>query len=299
VTKEATKIKPPGNMAPLAALKKEPGVVLPLVKKVLMDRNNTTFDPTRRTDIIHPSELCRSDFCPRATYWRITGRQQKPENIPFNLENILTEGNSIHEKWQRWLRKSGKLWGLWQCDMCDMDVTGFDPILCLECGSKINYAEVPLEVPDYMMAGFEDAGLPDSATLVELKSVGLGTLRHEMPKLLKMHSVRADSHDVPDLQKIWANIRSPFPSHLKQACIYLWMAQQMELPFIRVSVVYEFKPSQRVKEFIVGLDIMADIMPRILEKALNVKHAIEDNKEPSCYVNSSCKQCERFEDAGV
>ena len=49
--------------------------------------------------------------------------------------------------------------------------------------------------------------------------------------MLKMYSVRVDSHDVPDLNKLWSNIRSPFPSHVRQACTYLWMAQQMELSF--------------------------------------------------------------------
>lgn len=291
------KIRPPGNLAALAELKKDPGVVLPLVKKVLLDKNNTTYDPTRRTDIIHPSELCKADFCARATYFRIIGREQKPEVIPFNLENIFTEGNSIHAKWQNWLRMSGKLWGLWLCDSCHFSCTGYDPIICLECGSKVNYGEVALEVPEYMMAGFEDAGLPDSKTLVEVKSVGLGTIRHEMPKMLSRYTVRVDTHDVPDLQKLWSNIRSPFPSHAKQACTYLWMAQQMGLSFNRVSVIYESKSNQQVKEFMIGLDTMSDIMPTLLDKALVVKYAVEDKKEPACYdsPDNPCKQCERFE----
>ena len=50
-----------------------------------------------------------------------------------------------------------------------IEVTGYDPIICMECGSRVNYGEVALEVPDYMMSGFEDAGLPESKSLVEIK----------------------------------------------------------------------------------------------------------------------------------
>ena len=59
--------------------------------------------------------------------------------------------------------------------------------------------------------------------------------------------------------------------------------------------MYEFKPNQMVKEFMIGMDTMADIMPRLLDKALAVKYAVEDKKEPACYSNPLCSQCERFE----
>src|SRR5271170_6555709 len=93
------------------------GIVLPEVKKVLAERKREK-QPIHRTSIIFPSEMAKTTWCPRATYFRMSGVPDPASKPSFTLENVFAEGNAVHSKWQGWLSETGKLWGDWRCSRC-------------------------------------------------------------------------------------------------------------------------------------------------------------------------------------
>lgn len=281
----------------LADRARETGVVIPIVAAHL--RNRTP--EFRRQDIIHPSEMAKADWCPVATYNHILHGKPR-EELKFTQENIFAEGNAIHHKWQTWLKESGKLWGIWKCQICHKQLQCSSGALepadeydyCPVCRPDLirhrwDYREIPLRSTSHIIAGFADGGILDENCLIELKSVGLGTLRMEEPALLNRHRVKtADDKWITDIDGLWKNIRRPTPSHMRQGQIYLWLAREMGLPFTKIQFVYEFKPNQQVKEFSVSLN--EEILAPLLDKALRIKHAIERGKPPVCELEE-CKSC--------
>jgi hypothetical protein len=272
-----------GRLAKLREARNTQGKVLPLVKELLVKRGIAPSD--RRQDCLHPSEMAKSDWCPKASYLRITGDPAPQEIHSFTLENIFMEGNMIHEKWQRWLQDTGELWGDWKCYECHTVETGRYPDECPMCmGADFRYNEVSLSHEELNIYGHEDGALIKANCLVEFKSVGLGTLRHENPSLLAKHYMGG----MYNLDGVWKSITRPFMSHVRQVNIYLWLAQQMGLPFDSCAVVYEYKVNQQVKEFEVKLSM--DIMRPIIVKADEVRVAVERGLPPAC-PSGGCKSC--------
>lgn len=270
----------------LADRARETGVVIPIVAAHL--RNRTP--EFRRQDIIHPSEMAKADWCPVATYNHILHGKPR-EELKFTQENIFAEGNAIHAKWQTWLADAGTLWGNWRCLACGAQVReSARPLTACPSDHLLwDYREIPLRSTSHMIAGFADGGIWDENCLIELKSVGLGTLRMEEPALLNRHRIKtADDKWITDIDGLWKNIRRPTPSHMRQGQIYLWLAREMGLPFTKIQFVYEFKPNQQVKEFSVSLN--EEILAPLLDKALRIKHAIERGKPPVCELEE-CKSC--------
>jgi hypothetical protein len=285
-----------GRLAHLREAKNTQGKVLPLVKEMLVKRSLVPSD--RRQDCLHPSEMAKADWCPRASYFRITGNTHKVEMHSFNLENIFAEGNMIHEKWQRWLKDTGDLWGDWYCARCGRKETCRSGFLDKEnhkefggiCAHAWEYHEVTLAHPELNIYGHEDGALVSKNCLVEFKSVGLGTLRHENPGLLSKHYLTMGPRGIYDLDGVWKSITRPMMSHVRQVNIYLWLAQQMGLPFDSCAVVYEYKVNQQVKEFEVKLS--EQIMEPILRNAQGVRDGIERGFPPVCpQGEDGCKYC--------
>jgi len=52
----------------------------------------------RRTDVLHPSEMAKSDWCLRASYFALTGVTVKKDKPNLRLQSIFDEGHSIHAK---------------------------------------------------------------------------------------------------------------------------------------------------------------------------------------------------------
>jgi hypothetical protein len=280
--------------------KAEPGVIVPLVKDTLLQ--DYTPDIERRWDIIHPSEMAKKDWCHRATWERIvSGKPPALEKFDFFRENIFGEGNIIHEKWQRWLKQSGKLWGDWHCPLCNdyYGETTYSTIKDSVCDAwngtlhqgrmhTWEYREISLGVDND--ACFSIMGHADGAverTMVEFKSVGLGTIRIDAPELLEKYQINSRKHT--DLTGLFKAIERPLQSHLRQGDIYLWLAQQDGLEFDSMSYVYEFKANQMVKEFPVKLN-MRRVQP-LLDKAEEVHKAIRSGGDgPECQI-ADCTQC--------
>jgi hypothetical protein len=151
----------------------------------------------------------------------------------------------------------------------------------------MEYKEVTLIDDELCIAGHTDGWIKGIGNdcLIEIKSVGSGTLRYEAPELL----YNADN----DLVKAFNNIKRPFRSHLLQGQMYLELAKRMfkdEAPN-EIVFLYELKADQSYKEFVVKADY--EIVDRIFFKAEKLMKAIDAKQMPECNINpeQGCKSC--------
>jgi hypothetical protein len=268
------------------------GVVLPAVRTRMLKDFEAGED--RRWDIVHPSELSHQDkFCPRAVYMRITEGPASAEKFDFVRENIFAEGNAIHAKWQDRLRRSVPLWGDWKCMIC-----GWVERNCTEPGRPIGscstaghiweYREVNLDAEaEALMCGHADGAFDN--TLVEIKSVGEGTVRIEAPTLHKRHQTDSGT----DLNGLWRDIKRPFKTHINQGDIYLWICALRGLPFNQISYVYESKWNQQVKEFV--LPYNEERSTKLVAHAEAVMYSVRRKAEPECNFPGKCGECKPFD----
>lgn len=284
-----------GKLADFSAAAASKTLVIGKVEKHLIQKINDR-DQTH----IHPSEMAKADWCPRQTVYRISG--QRPERVDkkfsMQLENIFAEGHAIHAKWQTWLWETGDLWGNWECSFCDNKWTAKAPMVCPSCGrhAGIKYKEVPLDAKDkFLISGHADGAIWDDDALIEIKSVGIGTLRFEAPKILLDHTHKIGTRNVVDLEGIWKDIKRPFPAHLRQGNLYLALAKELGLPFDKMIFIYESKAHQAYKEMTVKYS--ARIAEPLLDLALDVKYAVENHTNVSRPVFATgpdapvCKSC--------
>lgn len=245
----------------------------------------------RSTTVLHPSEIIKPDWCHRYSYYLLTGGEPKTEKPSLRLQNIFDEGHAIHSKWQKRFHDMGVLYGKFKCLHCGNVMNGvIAPTQCddLDCGSNaVEYAEVSLRDEKLRIAGHTDGWIKGIGNdcLIEIKSIGAGTLRFEAPDLLR----DADN----DLTKAWKNIRRPFRSHLLQGQMYLELAHRMygdEAPR-EIVFIYELKADQDYKEFTVKAD--SEIVSRVFFSAEKVIKAVEAGVMPDCNNDpeNGCKQC--------
>lgn len=290
----ASKLKLSGVMAEHAKNRAHPGLILPKVK----DHMLMTFGPDLGRDpaVIHPSEVAKDDWCPLATYRRIvSGQWPTTEEFDFFRENIFATGNDIHAKWQGRMIETGfNVWGDWKCTVCDYRVrasTMPEPtawgVACHAPDHRWQYDEVTLDARrELLMTGHADCGFDD--TLVEIKSIGLGTIRIDAPDLLKRHQ----DGRMTDLTSLWRDITKPLRSHLVQGDIYLHLAHILGLPFTQIVYLYEFKPNQMTKEFTIKYS--PERAGKLVAKIQAVKYAVEHGIPPKCVKLAGCKQCDAF-----
>jgi hypothetical protein len=281
-------VKAEGVLGELSDIRKQETVILGKVQEHLLKKYS---DPsTRRKDIIHPSEMAKSSWCPRQTFLRIMTGESEESKFNFQRESMFEEGNLIHTKWQGWLNDMGLLWGTWKC-WCDRHRTwtATSPRACPFCNSTvgIEYLEVPLSAEkEYMIVGHADGGIPSVNSLIEIKSIGIGTLRFEAPTLLSKYQVETtDGKKIYDVEALWKGITGPFPSHIKQGQIYLRLCNLMGLEFDRIVFLYENKANQSFKEF--TIPYVPDITDQLFDYALDIKYAV-DNMKPASYVPCLC-----------
>jgi len=214
----------------------------------------------RDTAHLHPSEICKRDWCPRASMYKILGyTPEKERDYGFQTLNIFKTGHDIHDKWQGWLERAGVL----------------------------TQKEVPLYSEEYHIKGNADGIILDytGEAVLEIKSVGAGTVRFENPELYYKYSKQEITHE-----ELWTKIRQPFPSHLRQLNIYMFV-----LNIHSGIVLYEWKATQACKEFEVKLQ-KALIEPILAACAL-VKKALMDGiliARPvwaTTKEHTTCKQC--------
>ena len=278
------KLKPSAVARLKDTYRSKSGVLLPAIQRHVM-KQVSVFDDDRRSDIMHPSELSKPDWCPRHDFYRMTGvpvSKSSTSNPSFQMENVFAVGNSIHEKWQGWCWEMGLLYGKFRCHNCLHVWVDQSPLVCPECGSNhLHYVELGLESEEYMIAGHSDGalhGLPVAAEegmekwdiLIEVKSIGLRTLAFEADWLWE----RYQQGLTPD--EVWKQITRPFPSHIKQGQMYLWLADDR---YTHIAFIYESKFNQQTKEFLVKKN--SKILEPILAEAKDVADCIRQGMTPT------------------
>lgn len=284
----AKAVKPGGDLRAFLDASKAPSRLIAPIERHLLTR----APGDRPTDVLHPSEIIAADWCHRASYHLLRGDKPKPERNRLRTQTIFDEGHEIHRKWQQWLREMGVLYGKWECLICGWQDLALSPPWCFGCRGKrgLVYREVPLVSARHRIAGHADGLVKlrdEDDCLIEIKSIGLGTVRAEAPGLL----AKAEG----DLDKLWASIRHPFGKHLRQGQLYLSLAALAygdEAPKEMVFL-YENKMNQAAKEFVVSHQ--AEVCADILEEALDVVWSVNNEREPDCNVaDKGCAKCKQF-----
>jgi hypothetical protein len=243
--------------------------------------------------VLHPSEIIKKDHCWRASYFLLNGVPRVAEKPGLRLQSIFDEGHYIHAKWQAWFQEMGVLHGKFKCVVCDHITWGTSPAECETCQApahKLEYAEVTMVDDSLRIKGHTDGwvkGLGDDC-LIEIKSIGTGTIRSEAPDLL----MNADG----DLNKAFNSIRRPFGVHVMQGQMYLELMHRMGNPVDEIVFIYELKADQSYKEFSTKRDF--ELVRHVFEKAEAVVESVEDGIVPNCSNNpgGTCKQCDPYKE---
>lgn len=264
---------------------------------VILDRltrqlevQDTEHNEERDTEHLHASAICKPGWCPRASWYQLTGQERDRKARRGNV-NVYAEGHEIHARHQGAIARLGVLTGNWECLVCGHFWWGTSPAECPRgtCGSKlIDYREVPIEDEDIMLLGHGDGLIEHERrgqVLLEVKSIGLGSVRIEAPAIYE----RFASHEV-DLNAMWNSIRRPFPTHVRQTMLYLRARKLRE-----AVILYEAKWSQQLKEFVVRF--RPETIEDIVDGAHQVKRALEEGtvvRRPEWAEEKAkaCKECE-------
>lgn len=315
--------KPSGRVARFAAARKNQNDLLADCERLLLreaDEPQQQNGGVRRNDVIHPSEMAKSDWCPRATYLRIlnarAGIIPVVEAHHFQLENIFEEGHEYHRKWQARFRRMHRLAGRWFCEACSHRWHGVSPFDCPECGAPtdaITYHEVGLRDDAALISGSADGEVIALNTeaddvLIEVKSVGEGTIRQEMPQVLMQHTYEVDdkhwkgkTKKVLDHRGVWKDITKPFGPHLRQGLIYLRLRNDPRIQ--RIVFIYEYKPTSAVKAFYVTRDDAE--VEELWQLCGDIVYALDKGGEPPRCIerDGTCKACQEqgvgADDAGT
>lgn len=209
----------------------------------------------------------------------------------FGRENVFAFGKDAHTRWQGWMAQMGLLEGDWYCPSYQTTFYAQSPRTCGLCGRGDHiYDELSLTDSDLMIEGRTDGYIPSRGCLVEIKTVGEGTIRHADPALIERHRHETSRGTITDLKGLWDSIHKPFVSHLRQGQIYLYLARKMGLPVERIVFLYESKLTQDAKEFVVSYD--EEMIAQTLRMARMVKLAYDGvASDPSCRQPGACKDC--------
>lgn len=269
------------------------GVLLPHLERHVMRSGFEARPDDHSMHHMHPSDLAKHDWCGRHDYYRITDApvdRTSQANPSFRMANAFAEGHTIHGKYQTWLWEMGVLWGDWQCLECGHRWGALSPKVCQFCLSpRLVYRELPMRHKNYLVEGHADAAvhLEDWRGLVEIKSIGIQTLRFEAPRLYQQYQ------DGTPAEEIWFNIKRPLPSHMRQGQYYLWMSFPR---YEQICFIYESKFTQQTKEFVVGYnkDYIAARLDDVREVAQGVRTGITPER-PSWAEDAQVKICRSCE----
>lgn len=282
--------KPSGSLKKFVDVSKKKTRVLGSVERHIIAKPS---DTSRRTDVLHPSEMADSLWCYRASYFQLLGRPVIAKRVAsLRLMSVFEEGHGIHAKWQRWFQEMGCLFGKWYCHECEEMFWGGS-----DChDGPLSYREVPLFYSPLRIMGHSDGWLTNlgDPLMLEIKSIGMGTIRYEAPELLAEHNGNFD--------KIWDSLSAPFMKHITQVQIYMKLAELLSktdssyegFPNEAV-IIYEAKPTQEVKEFVIPKSDF-DI-EHLFEAAKRIVDAV-DNLEPvPCNISpNGCNKCKGYDE---
>lgn len=246
-------------------------------------------DKSRRTDVLHPSEMVGNDWCHRASYFQLMGKEPiSNRKMSLTLASVFEEGHSIHAKWQRWFQEMGVLYGKWYCRECEEVFWGD-----ADCHDThpLEYREVPLFYEPLRISGHSDGWLKGlgEPLMLEIKSVGIGTLRFEAPELLMEHD--------NDFEKAWKALNAPFMKHIMQVQMYMKLAELLGYENVpqEAVLIYEAKPNQQAKEFVVPKSDFG--ITHLFEAAEMIVNCIKTETPPACNIGADgCGKCRGYND---
>jgi len=126
--------------------------------------------------------------------------------------------------------------------------------------------------------------------MLEIKSIGAGTIRWEAPQLMAQHG--------GDMTKVWPDIKAPFEKHVNQVQIYMKLAELIGYPDVpqEAVLIYENKADQSAKEFVVPKSDFA-IAP-LFEAAAMIVEAVKNDTPPTCNIDAwgQCSRCGGYND---
>lgn len=291
--------KPTGTLKKIVDIGKTDTRVIGSLERYLLAQ--PSGDPSRRHDVIHPSAMAKDDWCHRAQYFELLGADPAPSKYKSSMRQLLVfeEGHRIHARYQKWFGDMGRLFGLWQCDVCDQTQWGMKDDSCVTCvnafkqGKLKHYLEVPLWYEPLRISGHADGWLKNFGDdlMLEIKSVGEGTVRFEDPAL---HTECGG-----DMKKIWSALKAPFTTHINQVQIYMELAELIGLPNPpkEAVVIYESKATQEVKEFIVPKNTFH--VKSLFSAAEKVLAAVDKGVPPTCNIDpvNGCYKCNHHMEA--
>jgi hypothetical protein len=234
--------------------------------------------------------MAGSDWCYRASYFHLRGHVPNARNYSFKLLSVFEEGHAIHAKWQNWFKEMDTLYGQWYCTDCKDTFWGIpsdhkvDP-------KFLRYNEVPLDYQPLRISGHSDGwlkGLGDPLML-EIKSVGAGTLRYEIPEILKENN--------NDVEKTWKSIKEPFMKHITQVQIYMKLAELLGYEDVpqEAVLIYESKANQEAKEFVIPKSDFG--ITQLFDAAKMINEAVDAGVAPACNIGATgCAKCKGYED---
>ena len=262
-------------------------------------RERSLLEPPRPTDVLHPSEISQDGWCPRAAYFKLKS-PPPPDYISPRMQNVFDYGHDVHEAIQADLADMGKLEGFWRCRTCGQKFYRQGRAVCRACnGTSCKYLELALSDPELMISGHTDGLLWQDKAIMEVKTVGEGTVRYYAPQLVAAHTYKVDGKDIVDLNGLWDSIRRPFGSHLRQGTIYTYLCRQrkrVDKPD-KIVFVYESKMNQDRKEFLVKYN--QTLIEPVLAGARAVANAMRgEGPIPGCRGGSQpCVACLALEGA--
>ena len=202
--------------------------------------------------------------------------------------SVFEQGHAIHSKWQNWFSEMGVLYGKWYSETDNLNVWGLSSEVN-KGTSVFEYREVPLNYEPLHIAGHSDGllvGLGEPLML-EIKSIGAGTLRWEVPELF----VENDNN----VERTWEHIKEPFMKHVNQVQIYMKLAELLELEYVpqEAVLIYELKSNQDVKEFVVSKSDFG--IAHIFESAQMIADSVSTKTPPQCNISAKgCKRCKGY-----
>ncbi len=277
------KYKPSGTLKRFIEVGKKDTRVLGSVERFLLSKPR---DGSRRTDVLHPTEMASGNWCYRASYFQLLGQSpQANRKMSMRLLSVFEEGHFIHAKWQRWFQQMNVLYGKWYCVECEEMFWGGS-----DChDGPLEYREVPLFYEPLRISGHSDGWLVglNEPLMLEIKSVGVGTLRWEAPELL----IENDN----DIEKAWRALKAPFQKHITQVQIYMKLAELLGYEDVpqEAVLIYECKANQEAKEFVVHKSDFG--ITELFDAAKMICDAVRDKKPPVCNLSSDeCANCKGY-----
>lgn len=279
----ATRTNKSSKLRKYLATKRKNTYLLGSVERWLISR---PMSSDRRTDVLHPSEITKSTWCIRESWFLLNGAEKPPEFIGMQLQSIFDVGHAIHGKWQRWLEQMDVLIGVWECQEHGQ-WWGRRSDDCERCPS-VSYKEVPVLHEDLWISGHADGWvvLEDKPpALLEIKSIGMGTLR--------MGKAPIDASG--SLAKSFALLERPIDAHVRQASLYVYCLRWMhsngiieDPPPEHIVFVYECKEDSSSRDFLIPYD--ESVLEPTLAKAEILAAATEP---PECTGGKNCG-CARY-----